>query len=66
MNEAIIPPGKLLMEKFIIPSGKSIYKWEDDLAICHSSLKPFLNGTRMFTIPFTKKLAKLTNTDPKY
>ncbi len=66
MKETIIHPGKLLMDKFIVPSGKSIYKWEDDLGIYHTSLKPFLNGTRLFTIPFTEKLAKLTNTDPKY
>ncbi len=66
MKKTIIHPGKLLMDKFIIPSGKSIYKWEDDLGIYHTSLKPFLNGTRLFSITFTEKLAKLTNTDPKY
>jgi addiction module HigA family antidote len=66
MKESIIHPGELLMKKYIIPSGKSIYRWENDLGISCKSLRRYLKGRYLFTIPFTEKLAKLTNTNPRY
>ena len=66
MKKNIVHPRELLFRKYILNSGKSIYRWADDLGMSTKGFRSILKGSYLFTIPFAEKLAKLTNTTARY
>lgn len=66
MIDSNIPPREVLLKKYILPSGKSISKWAIDCGIVPRHLRDILKGVYLFTIPFSVKLATVTNTNPRF